>query len=69
MFDNILASDPGNPITDVKLSIFGNESLPSEVLPDESVRDLYLQPDEGPVTLLTSPGILSNNDLVRFLTI
>lgn len=61
VFDNMLG--PANPQE-------SNNPGPGEEntnnLPEDAVRDLWLRPSDknAVVAMLTSPGILSNNDLV-----
>lgn len=61
VFDTILPPDAAQ---NVKVNVAAQENTIPDV-PD-AIRDLWIRPDPdaAAVTMLTSPGILSNNDLV-----
>lgn len=64
VFDSIASAAGTEVQNDVKLAMVGPEGAAQDNIND-SIRDLWIHPEESAVTMLTSPGILSNNDLVR----
>lgn len=63
VFDSIASAGPTDQGNDVKMTMVGPETSTQESAP--AIRDLWIHPDDdSALTMLTSPGILSNNDLV-----
>lgn len=61
VFDSLLGSGVAHPATDVTIP----ENSAAEAAVPDSTRDLWMRNDPETVSMMTSPGILSTNDLVQ----